>query len=144
MNICSSHRTLNTQAEMYTFPDAVGKPQDFHAMTVKLLVHKTSAYNFRLEYEEGGSVLLRNLLCISTRLYCVISRKTSVSILTAASVFKRRYPLTISAHICSSGPALARMVKVKIDLFALLTHCGRVTQNCVFNTVKLGTSASSS
>ena len=26
---------------------------------------------------------------------------------------------------------------------ALLTHCGRVTQICVFNTVKLGTSASS-
>jgi len=25
-----------------------------------------------------------------------------------------------------------------------LTHCGRVTQICVFNTVKLGTSASSS
>jgi len=24
-----------------------------------------------------------------------------------------------------------------------LTHCGRVTQICVFNTVKLGTSASS-
>jgi hypothetical protein len=26
----------------------------------------------------------------------------------------------------------------------ILTHCGRVTQICVFNTVKLGTSASSS
>jgi len=24
----------------------------------------------------------------------------------------------------------------------MLTHCGRVTQICVFNTVKLGTSAS--
>jgi len=28
-------------------------------------------------------------------------------------------------------------------LLWLLTHCGRVTQICVFNTVKLGTSASS-
>jgi len=28
-------------------------------------------------------------------------------------------------------------------LLLLLTHCGRVTQICVFNTVKLGTSASS-
>jgi len=27
--------------------------------------------------------------------------------------------------------------------FFMLTHCGRVTQICVFNTVKLGTSASS-
>jgi len=25
----------------------------------------------------------------------------------------------------------------------ILTHCGRVTQICIFNTVKLGTSASS-
>ena len=27
--------------------------------------------------------------------------------------------------------------------YIILTHCGRVTQTCVFNTVKLGTSASS-
>ena len=27
--------------------------------------------------------------------------------------------------------------------YSILTHCGRVTQICVFNTVKLGTSASS-
>jgi len=26
---------------------------------------------------------------------------------------------------------------------AILTHCGRVTQICIFNTVKLGTSTSS-
>jgi len=29
------------------------------------------------------------------------------------------------------------------SLLYILTHCGRVTQNCVFNTVKLGTSTSS-
>ena len=29
------------------------------------------------------------------------------------------------------------------DMGVFLTHCGRVTQICVFNTVKLGTSASS-
>jgi len=29
------------------------------------------------------------------------------------------------------------------ELVACLTHCGRVTQICVFNAVKLGTSASS-
>jgi len=34
-----------------------------------------------------------------------------------------------------------RVVEVKIYLS--LKHCGRVTQICVFNTVKLGTSASS-
>jgi len=28
-------------------------------------------------------------------------------------------------------------------MFRVLTHCGRVSQICVFNTVKLGTSASS-
>jgi len=28
-------------------------------------------------------------------------------------------------------------------LVSMLTHCGRVTQICVFNTVELGTSASS-
>ena len=35
---------------------------------------------------------------------------------------------------------------IVLTLFATkhsLTHCGRVTQICVFNTVKLGTSASS-
>jgi len=29
------------------------------------------------------------------------------------------------------------------DMIYLLTHCGRVTKICVFDTVKLGTSASS-
>jgi hypothetical protein len=29
------------------------------------------------------------------------------------------------------------------DVVVILTHCGRVTQICVFNAVKLGTSASS-
>ena len=33
----------------------------------------------------------------------------------------------------------AQVVEVK----PIFTHCGRVTQICVFNTVKLGTSASS-
>jgi len=30
-----------------------------------------------------------------------------------------------------------------VILVVILTHCGRVTQICVFNTVQLGTSASS-
>jgi len=30
-----------------------------------------------------------------------------------------------------------------VDEKVILTHCGQVTQICVFNTVKLGTSASS-
>jgi len=30
-----------------------------------------------------------------------------------------------------------------VDVRIILTHCGRVTQICVFNTVNLGTSASS-
>jgi len=33
--------------------------------------------------------------------------------------------------------------KISKTSFILLTHCGRVMQICVFNTVKLGTSASS-
>ena len=33
--------------------------------------------------------------------------------------------------------------KYKVIIYKTLTHCGRVTQICVFNTVKLGTSASS-
>jgi len=37
---------------------------------------------------------------------------------------------------------LLRMVKDGKLILDILTHCGRVTQICVFNTVKLGTSAS--
>jgi len=35
------------------------------------------------------------------------------------------------------------IVRVEYRVFRCLTHCGRVTKICVFNTVKLGTSASS-
>jgi len=36
------------------------------------------------------------------------------------------------------------MWKISEHCVVYLTHCGRVTQICVFNTVNLGTSASSS
>jgi len=36
-----------------------------------------------------------------------------------------------------------KIVTATQETYSLLTHCGRVTQICVFNTVKLGTSASS-
>jgi hypothetical protein len=45
------------------------------------------------------------------------------------------------------GSSVTNITSVKIifyDIFYMfLTHCGRVTQICLFNTVKLGTSASS-
>jgi len=39
-------------------------------------------------------------------------------------------------------PALI-LGKAGVTREEILTHCGRVTQICVFNTVKLGTSATS-
>ena len=41
---------------------------------------------------------------------------------------------------CVQTFGLETRTKENLDV---LTHCGRVTQICVFNTVKLGTSASS-
>ena len=40
---------------------------------------------------------------------------------------------------------LSKADELRLGVFErkILTHCGRVTQICVFNTVKLGTSASS-
>ena len=39
--------------------------------------------------------------------------------------------------------AIKVYMAVEVKLYSFLTHCGRVTQICVFHTVKLGTSASS-
>jgi len=46
-----------------------------------------------------------------------------------------------TAHIILKSSHLVN--QFFIELYLLLTHCGPVTQICVFNTVKLGTSASS-
>jgi len=35
------------------------------------------------------------------------------------------------------------LLYISLQVHFILTHCGRVTQICVFNTVNLGTSASS-
>jgi len=43
----------------------------------------------------------------------------------------------------SKIPQSHQLVPALILKLGILTHCGRVTQICVFNTVKLGTSASS-
>ena len=65
----------------------------------------------------------------------------------------------IFPHYFTNGMILEKYIKLKTCVFTFqyiyiiptrctshrvyLTHCGRVTQICVFNTVKLGTSASS-
>jgi hypothetical protein len=59
-------------------------------------------------------------------------------------VYKHKIPTEIAQDSDNVGresdPNTARCV-LRLPLY--LTHCGRVTQICAFNTVKLGTSASS-
>ena len=57
-------------------------------------------------------------------------------------VFLTRDPQPLSKRVIHSVRSIASFSNFQIFLFSL-THCGRVTQICVFNTVKLGTSASS-
>jgi len=66
--------------------------------------------------------------------------------------YNRTVAHRISKHYNSHSDVLAgNRAYVDITFFltqddsilTFLTHCGRVTQICVFNTVKLGTSASS-
>ena len=47
------------------------------------------------------------------------------------------------SDLCRSVLSIFYYTKVVFSPPPILTHCGRVTQICVFNTVKLGTSASS-
>jgi len=56
------------------------------------------------------------------------------------SAYNCIYSIWYLSHRYSYLP-LAASCWINIGIF--LTHCGRVTQICVFNTVKLGTSASS-
>ena len=56
--------------------------------------------------------------------------------------------ISTTVYSCHRGGvvALCHTVKqhfVSLEIAGTLTNCGRVTQICVFNTVKLGTSASS-
>ena len=55
------------------------------------------------------------------------------------------HPLYIGRLLMMGGDVSCNTKKynMKGKLCLILTHCGRVTQICVFNTVKLGTSASS-
>jgi len=50
--------------------------------------------------------------------------------------------------VCAAGDVLATFMVTYFGIIflckhCLLTHCGRVTQICIFNTVNLGTSAGS-
>jgi len=58
------------------------------------------------------------------------------------------YPFPFGAEVniawrCALITSTSLIVTLMSQIFLKLTHCGRVTQICVFNTVKLGTSASS-
>ena len=65
---------------------------------------------------------------------------------TLFNMFRALQCPSSGAHQTSVAASVFRM-NVEVEVFSavvgLLTHCGRVTQICVFNTVKLGTSASS-
>ena len=52
---------------------------------------------------------------------------------------------SVGSGVCFSGGYSGQVLNLTTNLHLVLklTHCGRVTQICVFNTVKLGTSASS-
>ena len=92
------------------------------------------------------------LLCFRTLCYplAVPSIHPSILNLQTRYVPKRLSPLTSHNHTLSSlyhalsahnFPQYTTLSNIQI--YTVLTHCGRVTQICVFNTVKLGTSASS-
>ena len=56
---------------------------------------------------------------------------------------EKKHGKTSVRVVHSSTVCYFRLVICLPSLKSLLTHCGRVTQICVFHTVKLGTSASS-
>ena len=64
----------------------------------------------------------------------------ALKIPTASAGFEPANMGTKDQHATSRLP---KPIHLLYSLNIFLTHCGRVTQICVFNTVKLGTSASS-
>jgi hypothetical protein len=73
-----------------------------------------------------------------------------VADLCSVTMFTETYITEFESDIVLSNKILPQSIKqngqiitIQFPAAAALTHCGRVTQICVFNTVKLGTSASS-
>jgi len=62
-----------------------------------------------------------------------------------AETERRETRWSLSAHFVgfNFGSHRVMISILEVDAVCVLTHCGRVTQICVFNTVKLGTSVSS-
>jgi hypothetical protein len=71
-------------------------------------------------------------------------------VLPCSDIVHDRSPLTVDGRLVGlwvvhqKGWSVQKYEKIRTNLLCVLTHCGRVTKISVFNTVKLGTSASSS
>ena len=75
----------------------------------------------------------------------ICGRETLGPVMIKLQKYQRRNSLNIRVPVSfSQDSCLTETLRQWILILSrTLTHCGRVTQICVFNTVKLGTSASS-
>ena len=95
-----------------------------------------------LGFETCGVVTLK---CCALTL-CAVYLNQSIFIVAGAGLANLQYyHIEILYFVMCSTIESGHLLQLLLKAWELivLTHCGRVTQICVFNTVKLGTSASS-
>ena len=87
--------------------------------------------------------LLLHISASAWRNYCV-GRHVAISLISFTCSMTLRVPLDVCRlPYTLQGPNVPSLRHVMEHCAPVLKHCVRVTQICVFNTVKLGTSASS-
>ena len=97
-----------------------------------------STLNITCEYEPCSSVFSVTIDLWDT-LYITVDSEMSQFMIFLSFFESNVMAVYSNEFTTSSRPSVAP----HLSLQSFLTHCGRVTQICVFNTVKLGTSASS-
>ena len=96
-------------------------------------LHEPHCENMKLQFQGTVNLVLVGFVGLCVKMFCI--RLAVQYSLSASNVNQKPHPhsycnITLYFIPCNC-------------LLPSLTHCGRVTQICVFNTVKLGTSASS-
>ena len=154
--------TVNCNTSFYLFPFSC------KASSLFTQTHNCKSSNFSFHSIELnnnniliGCVLLLLFMCrkwgsVELNRSCVKGSETGFKLLrqpsrfvTFSTVQKFLWAMVIIKYIifitsaCGRGGGTTTLLTDTDHLYLILTHCGRVTQVCVFNTVKLSTSASS-
>jgi hypothetical protein len=138
--IKTAYLTQNARTVNHHCQDNYGVTHSFTQSTAGLIPGRMQIFFLLLHTKDGKGNTQR---CFQNYSLILPICRAVMDIKVMGRYCRRVVGCKLNSHSQQFISLHCKFLFFKLRVIPLLTHCGRVTQICVFNTVKLGTSASS-